>query len=90
MSAVVPSCRLTQAADGSPAGFVHCAAGVYAGDPTSVADEFADLYDKLRNPLMHAASFVDDSLEALARLKRQLEVIQQRTVQAETARKSAG
>ena len=68
-------------------GLILCAAGIYRGDPAAVADEFLDLYEKLRNPLMHAASFVDDSLEALARLKRQLEVIRQRTAQAATAYK---
>jgi len=66
-------------------GLILYAAGIYRGDRTAVADEFDELYEKLRNPLMHAASFVDDSLEALARLKRQLEVIRQRTAQAATA-----
>ncbi|WCB93801.1 hypothetical protein DSM104299_02517 [Baekduia alba] len=56
--------------------------GVFAGDEHEVDADFKDLYERLRNPLMHAASFVDDSLDALIRLSRQLEFIQRRTAEA--------
>lgn len=57
----------------------------FSGDPDEVAAEFNDLYERLRNPLMHAASFVDDSLGALERLHRQLDLIRRRTQEAATA-----
>jgi hypothetical protein len=66
-------------------GLILTAAGTFSGSPGTLAEEFEDLYEKLRNPLMHAASFVDDSLEALSRLKRQLDVIRLRTREASVA-----
>jgi hypothetical protein len=66
-------------------GLILVTSGAFSGDPDAVADAFKDLYERLRNPLMHAASFVDDSLEALSQLKRQLEVIRNRTAEATAA-----
>jgi hypothetical protein len=66
-------------------GLILTAADAFRGEPDAVASEFKDLYEKLRNPLMHAASFVDDSLAALSRLKRQLSLIHDRTVEATAA-----
>jgi hypothetical protein len=66
-------------------GLILTAAGAFSGDPETLAEEFEDLYEKLRNPLMHAASFVDDSLEPLSRLKRHLDVIRARTREASAA-----
>jgi hypothetical protein len=63
-------------------GLILSAAGAFSGDPGTIAADFADLYQRLRNPLMHAASFVDDSLEALVRLSRQFEVVRSRTDEA--------
>ncbi len=66
-------------------GLMLAATGTFSGDRECITKEFRDLYGKLRNPLMHAASFVDDSLEALSRLKRNLDVIRQRTAEAVAA-----
>jgi hypothetical protein len=66
-------------------GVILGAAGVFARSGAAVADEFADLYEGLRNPLMHAASFVDDSLDALMRFSRHFDVIRERTAQAAAA-----
>lgn len=74
--------ELLEVANLQQKGLILAAAGVFEARELTVADEFAELYDGLRNPLMHAASFVDDSLEALMRLKRHFAVIRQRTAEA--------
>jgi hypothetical protein len=58
---------------------------VFSGSPNVVADELDDLYDGLRNPLVHAASYVNDSLPALTKLSRQLGAIARWTDEAAAA-----
>ncbi|MCW3101339.1 MAG: hypothetical protein JWL77_6957 [Chthonomonadaceae bacterium] len=61
---------------------IAAACGIFAGDRDELDAQFKDLYERLRNPLMHAATFVDDSLEALVRLSGHLHFIRERTAEA--------
>jgi predicted transcriptional regulator len=59
--------------------------GVFSGDMSEICDGFKDLYEQLRNPLMHASRFVDDSTAALKELHRRLAFVRTRTVEATAA-----
>jgi hypothetical protein len=58
---------------------------VFSGDPVEISEEFKDLYEQLRNPLMHASQYVDDSVAALNLLARRLAFIRARTAEAAAA-----
>ena len=63
-------------------GEILARSGVFAGDAAEVCDGFRDLYDELRNPLMHASQYVDDSTAALVELQRRLAFVKARTNEA--------
>lgn len=66
-------------------GEILARAGVFAGDVAEVCDGFRDLYDELRNPLMHASQYVDDSIAALIALQQRLDFVRARTTEASAA-----
>jgi hypothetical protein len=58
--------------------------GVF-GDSTKANADFDDIVGALRNPVMHATAFVDDSVEALRALDRRLRAVAESTRQAHQA-----
>ena len=66
-------------------GEILARAHVFSGDPVEISEEFKDLYEQLRNPLMHASQYVDDSVAALNLLARRLAFIRARSAEAAAA-----
>lgn len=64
---------------------VLTARGVFGDDTAAVDATFDDLVEALRNPVMHAARYVDDSLDALRALNRRLKAVGELTRAASTA-----
>lgn len=58
------------------------------GDAEQAVAELDDVVEALRNPLMHAPGYVDDSIEGLRALDRRLRTVAVRTEQAHPARTS--
>ncbi len=52
------------------------------GEREQADADFDDIVSALRNPVMHAAAYVDDSLEALQALDRRLRAVAKRTADA--------
>jgi hypothetical protein len=63
------------------------ARGVFGGEDPVIEAEFEDLVSALRNPIVHAAGYVDDSLDALRGLERRLQAVRLRTDQADRAKR---
>ncbi len=70
-------------------GRVLAALGAF-GDAEQAVAELDDVVEALRNPLMHAAGYVDDSIEALRALDRRLRAVALRTQQAHAAGRPPG